>query len=159
MPLTLITGRANSGKTGRALARFREALAAGRSPKLIVPSQPDVERVSDEGLREHYRTCRALVYPVDEDFGIVMAEAQACGAPVIGLARGGALDIVEPGVTGWLIETQRAEELRGAVERAAREDLDRDAIVANSERFSADRFRAEVRALVEECVARSRSRC
>ncbi len=44
-------------------------------------------RVSDETLRDLYRRCAALLFPGEEDFGIVMAEAQACGAPVIARAN------------------------------------------------------------------------
>ncbi len=47
------------------------------------------------------------MYPCEEDFGIVMAEAQACGTPVIGVHAGGALDIVREG-TGWLVEPEVA---------------------------------------------------
>ena len=98
-------------------------------------------QVSDDELRTLYRRARSLVYPIEEDFGIVMAEAQACGTPVIGLARGGASDIVEPGVGGWLIESQEVGELRSAVRRAALEDLDPTLIRASAERFSFDHFR------------------
>ena len=98
--------------------------------------------VSDADLRTLYRRARALVYPIEEDFGIVMAEAQACGTPVIGLARGGASDIVEPGVSGWLIENQDLAELRSAVRRAAHEELDAATIRAAAGRFSFASFRA-----------------
>ncbi|MHB8060883.1 MAG: glycosyltransferase, partial [Gaiellaceae bacterium] len=113
--------------------------------------------VSDEELRTLYRRARALVYPIEEDFGIVMAEAQACGAPVIGLARGGARDIVEPGVSGWLIESQDVAELRRAVRRAAREELDARAIRARAERFSSVRFRAAMGAIAEAIGGRTDS--
>jgi len=105
--------------------------------------------VSDDDLRTLYRRARALVYPIEEDFGIVMAEAQACGTPVVGLARGGARDIVEPGVSGWLIESQDVGELRRAVRRAAREELDAKAIRAGAERFSFAHFRAAMNEIVE----------
>ena len=59
--------------------------------------------IDDEELRALYRGATALVYPCVEDFGIVMAEAQACGTPVIGVDAGGALDIVRE-ETGWLVE-------------------------------------------------------
>ena len=124
--------------------------------RLRARATPNVEflgAVDDERLRELYRTARALVYPADEDFGIVMVEAQACGAPVIGYAEGGAPDIVRPNETGWLIERQSAGELRAAVERAARERLDEAAIRRHAERFSEDRFRRELRAAVEELAA------
>ena len=108
--------------------------------------------VDDEELRRRYRQARALVYPAMEDFGIVMAEAQACGTPVIGFADGGAPDIVEDGVTGWLVDEQTPAAIRRAVRLAASTDLDRAAISARAERFSAERFRESFRAAVEDMV-------
>ncbi len=54
----------------------------------------------------------------------MMAEAQACGTPVISIDAGGALDIVENGVTGWLMRGRGVRDLQVAVRHAAREDLD-----------------------------------
>jgi glycosyltransferase involved in cell wall biosynthesis len=112
-----------------------------------------VGEVDEAELRELYRVARALVYPAEEDFGIVMAEAQACGTPVVALAAGGALDIVRPGETGWLVESQSVDELRRAVELAATDELDPAAIRASAERFSRERFRREMRSAVEELVS------
>ena len=109
--------------------------------------------LGEEELRDLYRRARAFVYPADEDFGIVMAEVQACGTPVIGLRRGGAVDIVRDGETGWLLDRQDPDELRRAVERAAVEELDGAAIRRNAERFSADRFREQMRLVVAEAVS------
>lgn len=50
---------------------------------------------SNELLRKYYRECRALIFPGEEDFGIVPLEAQACGRPVIAFARGGVLETVQ----------------------------------------------------------------
>jgi glycosyltransferase involved in cell wall biosynthesis len=80
---------------------------------------------------------------------------------VIALRAGGALDIVQPGETGWLLDGQKVEELRGAIGHAAAEELDPAAIRASAERFGRERFRRELRAEVEELVAarqRRRSR-
>lgn len=117
------------------------------------PNVSFLGKVDDAELRALYRSARSLVYPADEDFGIVMAEAQACGTPVVALASGGALDIVRPGETGWLLESQSVDELRRAVEVAATDELDPDVIRASAERFSKERFRREMKTAVEELVS------
>jgi glycosyltransferase involved in cell wall biosynthesis len=120
---------------------------------MATPNVTFLGEVEDAELRDLYRRCRALVYPADEDFGIVMAEAQACGLPVIGLDRGGAPDIVDDGETGWLVGSQTPEELVAAVSRAAAEELDSDVISGRAQRFSSERFQERMRAAVEELVA------
>jgi glycosyltransferase involved in cell wall biosynthesis len=50
----------------------------------------------DAVIRDHLRRCRALLFPGEEDFGIVPVEAQACGAPVIAFGRGGATETIIP---------------------------------------------------------------
>jgi glycosyltransferase involved in cell wall biosynthesis len=114
--------------------------------------------VDRDELRTLLRRARALVVTGEEDFGITMAEAQACGTPVVAFAGGGALDIVEHGRTGWLVERQRADEFRGAIRRAAVEELDPGEIRRRTERFSHLRFRGEVRAAVERTVEEERRR-
>jgi glycosyltransferase involved in cell wall biosynthesis len=66
-------------------------------PKLRKLSPANVEFLGwqeDAVIRDHYRRCRALVFPQLEDFGIVPVEAMACGAPVIAFGEGGAMDTV-----------------------------------------------------------------
>jgi glycosyltransferase involved in cell wall biosynthesis len=111
-----------------------------------------VDEVSDEELRRLYREARALVAPGVEDFGIAMAEAQACGTPVIAPNAGGARDIVVEGSTGWLVERPSVGEFRRVVGLAASLTLDREEIHQNAQRFSAERFREEIRREVEELV-------
>ncbi|MCW2963782.1 MAG: glycosyl transferase group 1 [Actinomycetia bacterium] len=112
-----------------------------------------VTDADDDRLRDLYRSARALVYPGEEDFGIVMAEAQACGTPVIALAAGGALDIVEPGLNGWFVADQTPTELRRAIEIADGEMLDAAEIRRSALRFGAARFRGEIAAAVERAVS------
>jgi glycosyltransferase involved in cell wall biosynthesis len=112
-----------------------------------------VPSATDDELRELYRSSLALVYPGVEDFGIVMAEAQACGTPVVAAAAGGALDIVEPGATGWLVREPDVESIRAAVQEAADATLDSASIAASAERFSEERFRSEMREIVAGVLA------
>src|SRR5207249_8761094 len=74
----------------------------------------------DDVIRDHLRRCRALLFPGEEDFGIVPVEAQACGAPVIAFGRGGAAEtVVPPGgraePTGFLFAEQSADCLAEAL--------------------------------------------
>ena len=95
-------------------------------------------------LRELYRSARALVHPAEEGFGINMAEAQACGTPVITLANGGGADIVEHGVTGWVLKHPEIRELRAAIELAAATALDPEDLRRSAERFSPEAFRRSI---------------
>ncbi|MDR0993470.1 MAG: glycosyltransferase [Verrucomicrobiota bacterium] len=104
---------------------------------------PNVEflgRVPDEGVRSLYRRCRFLVFPGEEDFGIVPLEAQACGKPVLAYGAGGALETVVDGVTGVYFNTRTPGALLSAVEHAAAQSWDAVAIRRHAEQFSAQRF-------------------
>jgi glycosyltransferase involved in cell wall biosynthesis len=70
-------------------------------PRLQAMAGPTIRFLGwqpDEVIRAHYRTCRALLFPGEEDFGIVPIEALACAAPVIALGRGGAAETVDNAV-------------------------------------------------------------
>lgn len=115
--------------------------------------------VTPERLRELYRGAQALVYPCEEDFGIVMAEAQGCGTPVIALRAGGALDIVEHGRTGLLIDRLDVASVAAAVSDVARrDDLDAQDISTSAQRFSEANFRAGLRDAADDlCSSRRRT--
>jgi glycosyltransferase involved in cell wall biosynthesis len=122
----------------------------GRLRAAAPPNVRFVGFVSDEELRELYRGAHALVCPSVEEFGIVMAEAHACGVPVIARADGGALEIVEDGVTGYLVDAT-AEAFAAAVRRIRTRPLDPEACRRSVERFDEERFLEEIdRVLAEE---------
>jgi glycosyltransferase involved in cell wall biosynthesis len=107
-------------------------------------------RLTDEELRDEYRHAAAVLMPGEEDFGIVPVEAQACGTPVVALARGGALETVKNEDTGVLFADATVEAMAGALERAGRLTFDRARIRAHAERFSRDRHLTGMRAVIEE---------
>ncbi len=111
-------------------------------------------RVSEAALPKLYAGCRALIFPGEEDFGIVPVEAQACGRPVIAFAKGGVLETVIPRRTGILFPRQEAAALNQAVEEYNRQagDFDPGEIRQNAVRFSTDRFRRAFRELVGRCL-------
>lgn len=91
-------------------------------------------------LREAMRQARALIFPGEEDFGIVMAEALACRTPVIAFHRGGAREIVTGGETGVLFEEQTADSLLDGIARFERTRLNPLAMRTSALRFSRQRF-------------------
>lgn len=131
----------------------REALARGTPPNVEMRG-----RVPREALRDLYRGARALVFPGQEDFGIVPIEAMACGAPVIAYGSGGVLDSVRDGRTGVLFDAQTAESLRGAVARFEGMSLGRAEVARHARGFSNQAFREGFRAVVEATLAARHSR-
>ncbi len=95
---------------------------------------------SNEEIRALYQTCRLLVFPGEEDFGIVPLEAQACGAPVVAFARGGALETLVADETGIFFDEQTEDALLAAVARCLRRTWDETRIRQNAERFSAQAY-------------------
>ena len=91
-------------------------------PRLEAMAEPNVQflgYVTDEDRRRHFAQCRALIFPGEEDFGLVPVETQASGRPVIAYAAGGALDTVVAGETGLFFTEQTVEALCDAVTRFA----------------------------------------
>ncbi|OAJ61710.1 glycosyl transferase [Paraburkholderia ginsengiterrae] len=108
-----------------------------------------------DALIDHLRRARAFVFAAEEDFGISVVEAQACGTPVIAFGRGGALESVvglpleRP--TGVFFGEQTPESLLAAVSRFERNVglFDPRACRRNAERFSSENFRAALTDFVD----------
>lgn len=106
---------------------------------------------TDAQIRDHLRRCRALVFPGHEDFGIVPVEAQACGAPVIAYARGGATETVGDD-TGVFFARPTRESLVAAIERfeSRRARFSPAAARAQAENFRVARFEREMLDYLEQ---------
>ncbi|MBM3751167.1 MAG: glycosyltransferase family 4 protein [Acidimicrobiia bacterium] len=137
------------------------------APLKIIGTGPDAERlhalagsdveflghVDAPTLREAYRDARAALLPGEEDFGIAPVEAQACGRPVVALARGGALETVEHGVSGYLVDEDTPEAFADAMSRVDALPLTPAALHTRASAFSVAHFEAGLEARITETLA------
>ena len=103
-------------------------------------------------LRWHYAHCRALVYPGEEDFGIVPVEAMASGRPVIAFNRGGARETVIPYQSGLLFDEQTVECLIAAIEQCEVTTFIPQRIAASAQKFNEERFANSFRVFVDHKI-------
>ncbi len=109
-------------------------------------------RQPDEVVGWHLAACRGLVFPGEEDFGIVPLEANAAGRPVVAYQAGGALDTVIPGRTGVYFAEQTLEALSRAVDVCDRTSWDAPTLRRHAERFGEAVFRERILALVRDVM-------
>jgi glycosyltransferase involved in cell wall biosynthesis len=109
--------------------------------------------VDDAVVPDLLAGARALLFPGEEDFGIVPVEAQAAGVPVIAYGVGGVRDSVIDGRTGILYDEPGVEGLCAAIDAFEHTDFDEATIRDNARGFSPERFRTEFAEAVEELAA------
>lgn len=131
----------------------------GRSEVLPRLSLPHVEYLGNVGMEEKVpllRDARALLAPIEwnEPFGLVLIEAMLSGCPVIAFGRGSVPELVENGVTGYIVDSPR--EMRALIARGSVLDqFDRERCRLRAmERFGRDRMVADHEALYERIAAR-----
>jgi glycosyltransferase involved in cell wall biosynthesis len=114
----------------------------------------------DRVLRDHMRRCRALLFPGEEDFGIVPVEAQACGTPVIAFGKGGATETVlpfpdHPEPTGVWFEEQTLGCFIAAIEKfeANQDAFTPAACRKQALQFNPRRFEQDFAGFVEHVLA------
>jgi glycosyltransferase involved in cell wall biosynthesis len=150
------------------IAHAVAACSAASRPLVVIGEGPERERLQaqagpsvrflgwqpDEVIRAYYRRCRALLFPGEEDFGIVPAEALACGAPVIAFGRGGASETVDDRV-GRLYFDPSPQGLLGAIDAWEADGRPHDAALARSraEAVASHLFRDRLLGYLSEVVA------
>ena len=118
------------------------------------PSVTFLGRLDGPAMIQHLQQCKALIFPGEEDFGMVPVEAMAAGRPVIAYAKGGAMETVVDGKTGLFFAAQTPDSLQEAVGRfeAAPESFDPATLTAHARQFSEDVFATSFMALVHKAM-------
>ncbi len=128
-------------------------------------------RVSDEELRDQYRHARGFIYPQLEDAGLMPLEAAACGTATIGLAAGGSLETIVPGVTGELFgsgvakvpyssgdytgqgnDLRYKDEIKRLIKNWDPQKYQLTALRAHTEQFSAENFKRKISEFINSKV-------
>ncbi|AFM43249.1 glycosyltransferase [Desulfosporosinus acidiphilus SJ4] len=102
-------------------------------------------RQSDQVVADYLARARAFLFPGEEDFGLTMVEALASGCPVIAYAQGGAIDIVEDGVTGVLFNEQTVNGMMAGIlrfeELSGNGNFEPSLLRSSAEKFSKENFK------------------
>lgn len=120
--------------------------------KYAGPTIQFVENVSDKKLQEYYQGAKALIFPAKEDFGLVMVEAQAAGKPVIAYHAGGALEIVQKGVTGEFFYTQSVTALIHVLKSFDESRYNSQSCKENAKRFSFSYFEKSLKEYILKVI-------
>ena len=135
-----------------------------RLHKLAGPTVEFMGPADDDTVRESYAHCRALLFPGEEDFGIVPVEAQSLGRPVIAFGQGGALETVigleenagDPATsTGVFFAEQSVDSLVDAMLRfeSLETEFSPEFIRSSVLRFDVSRFKSEMSKFIDCCLA------
>ncbi len=117
-----------------------------RAASNITIVRPDI---SDAELASYYRGCRAFVFAGQEDLGLVAAEAQACGVPVVAYRNSGISEIITDRKTGILFDKQTPEAMIASIAELAKLRYDREASKRNTNTFRLQSFRRQFKSYVE----------
>lgn len=140
-------------RNGKKLVVIGEGEEKARLEKLAGDNISFLGATPFAALKDHFARCKALIFPGEEDFGIVPVEIQAAGRPVIAYGKGGALDTVVDGKTGILFPECSADSLVSAIERFEASNLSENCMadcIANAASFSEENFQAGVRRALQQ---------
>jgi glycosyltransferase involved in cell wall biosynthesis len=121
--------------------------------KLSAIATPNIKLMGfldNESTASYMQNAKAFIFAAEEDFGIVPVEAQACGTPVIAYGKGGVLETVIEGETGFYFDEQTPKSLIAAIQQfEAAPPLNSQTIRRNAERFDKERFKTILKTYVD----------
>lgn len=115
-------------------------------------------RVSDEDLVKYFSECQALIFPQEEDFGIMAIEALACGTPLIAYNGGDIPEHMEEGKMGMFFENQTSEDIISAVKKFKNSDYDPEYIRQKVLKFDKKIFKDKIKDYIKNEYAFFKSR-
>jgi len=123
--------------------------------RLAGPSVTFFGRLDDERLAAEYGSARGIIFPAEEDAGLVPLEAMAAGRPVLAFRAGGATEVVLQGVTGDFFERQAIDSLMAALKTFRPESYQPATIRSHALRYDRPHFREAIVRCVDLAMGRS----
>jgi glycosyltransferase involved in cell wall biosynthesis len=127
-------------RLGRRLIVIGSGTAQESLARSAGPTVKFVGRISDEEVERYVSSCRALLFPGEEDFGMAPIEVAAAGRPTIAYGQGGALETIIEDETGLFFREQSADSLMDAILRFEQQTWNPRVIRAHAEGFSTESF-------------------
>jgi glycosyltransferase involved in cell wall biosynthesis len=137
--------------------RLNEKLVvAGKGPELenlkkIANKHENIKvlgAISDNEKKQLYRSAKAVIFPADEDFGIVPIEANSCGTVVIALNRGGCKESLIEGTNAVMFNDQTVDDICAAIKRLGKMHFDSKKIATSAQKFSAKNFSKNIKEFI-----------
>ncbi len=125
-----------------------DGVALARLKKIAGSTVEFLGQVGDETLAKLYQNARGLIFPQEEDFGIVPLEAMASGCPIIAFRGGGAEETVVDGVTGVFFDQQNVPSLMTALQDFEKRKFDPLACRTQAEKFDIAVFQKNILSLL-----------
>ncbi len=126
-----------------------------RLEKLAGKETEFLGRQPDEIVTKYAARCRALLFPGEEDFGMVPLEINASGRPVIAFRSGGALETVIEGKTGTFFDHQTTQSLASAIEEFESRSWNRQTLRQHAEKFDTQVFNDRISNFLEKVAPSS----
>lgn len=137
-----------------------------RVPLKIAGTGPDEKRLKklagstveflgfrpEQELKDLYANARALIFPGEEDFGLTPLEAMACGTPVIGYKKGGALETILDGTTGTFFSEQTSDSLAHAMKEFDASRFSPEECRHQAERFNRKDFEQKISDTIKQMM-------
>jgi glycosyltransferase involved in cell wall biosynthesis len=121
-----------------------------RLKRMAAPNIEFLGQLTDHRLLDYYLNSAAVVFPQDEDFGLVPLEAQSCGRPVIAFRGGGALETVIENKTGLFFQPQTAEALIGVIRRFGKMKFNPAECRKSAQKFGVTNFEKQINGIIKE---------
>ena len=134
----------------------RKLIVAGEGPelkklrKIAGSTTKFIGRIDDKKKMNLLRKAKALIFPCEDDFGIVPIEAMSQGTPIIAYKKGGARESVLDGKTGILFEKQSVKSLTAAIRKFEKSQFDQKEIIRRAKGFSKQRFIKEIKKFIKQ---------